>query len=206
MKRIGLEPGKSFDLEKSDPSIKSALQRAPDAAMKAMKAKVPTLARSVNGWQMNTDTMGVYGNYYLKRAIIAAVGLGANQPEDAVYPLNIADADGNRPDGAHKYIIHFDKEQLPPVDAFWSITMYDKDGFQVANPLNPFAIGDRDSLTYNGDGSLDVYVQKESPGADKETNWLPAPDGPLGITMRLYAPKYEVIDGGWGPPPLRGTN
>ena len=83
-----------------------------------MKDKIPTLARLVNGWQMNTDTMGGYGNYYLKRAIIALVGLGANLPEDAVYPLNIADGDGQPMDGANRYVFHFSKEELPPVDAF----------------------------------------------------------------------------------------
>ena len=132
--------------------------------------------------------MGVYGNYYLKRAIVALVGLGANQPEDAVYPLNIADADD------------FEKDELPPVYAFWSITMYDKDGFQSANPINRFAIGDRDELKFNGDGSLDIYMQNELPGAEKELNWLPAPKGPLGVTMRLYAPRAEVLNGTWAPP------
>ena len=161
-----------------------------------MKEKLPTLARVANGWQMNTDTMGVYGNYYLKRAIIALVGLGANQPDDAVYPLNIADRDGKPMDGANKYVLHFGKEELPPVGAFWSITMYDSEGFQSANPINRYAIGDRDELKYNADGSLDIYLQHDSPGADKESNWLPSPNkGTLGVTMRLYEPKAQVLDG-----------
>lgn len=93
--------------------------------------------------------MGVYGNYYLKRAVVALIGLGANQPEDAIYPLNVADADGKPMEGMNKYVIHFAKEELPPVGAFWSITMYDEEGFQVANKLNRFAIGDRDALKFN---------------------------------------------------------
>ena len=96
-----------------------------------MRAKIPTLARVVNGWQMNTDTMGVYGNYYLKRAIVALVGLGANLPEDAVYPLNISDADGKPLTGANKYVLHFDKSEIPPVRAFWSITFTTRTGSRL---------------------------------------------------------------------------
>jgi hypothetical protein len=204
LKRIGIEPGKPFDLAKTDAAVRAALERVPADGLKAMQAKLPTLARVVNGWQMNTDTMGVYGNYYLKRAIVALAGLGANQPEDAVYPLNIADADGKPVTGENKYVLHFSKAELPPVDAFWSVTMYDAEGFQVANPINRFAIGDRDALKYNGDGSVDIYLQHESPGKDKEGNWLPAPkSGVLGVTMRLYAPKAQVLNGRWNPPALK---
>jgi hypothetical protein len=147
------------------------LEKAATDGLKGMYAAVPTIGRVVNGWSMQTDTMGVYGNYYLKRAIIAMMGLGCNQPEDAIYPLNLADADGKPLVGEDKYVLHFSKEELPPVDSFWSVTMYDEAGFQVANPLNRFAIGDRDELKYNADGSLDLYLQHESPGSDKESNW-----------------------------------
>src|SRR5262249_61133457 len=104
--------------------------------------------------------------------------------------------------GEQNYLIHFDVDPLPPVDAFWSITMYDSEGFQAANELNRFAIGDRDQLDYNPDGSLDIVIQHANPGPDREANWLPAPRGPLGITMRLYAPKPEVLNGTWTPPPV----
>ena len=167
-----------------------------------MAWKVPTLARVANGWSMNTDTMGVYGNYYLKRAIVAQLGLGANLPEDAIYPLNLADDTGQPLDGASNYTIHFDKDALPPVDAFWSITLYDRDGFQVANSLNRFAVSSWMPFKYNADGSLDLYFQNESPGADKEANWLPAPKGPFNLTMRLYAPKSDALTGKWNPPPV----
>jgi hypothetical protein len=153
---------------------------------------------------MNTDTMGVYGTYFLKRAAVTMIGLGANKPEDAVYPLIVTDSDGKTPTGDNNYLIHFQKDELPPVDAFWSVTMYDKDGFQVANPINRFAIGDRDALKYNSDGSLDIYIQHNEPGADKQSNWLPSPaEGELAVTMRLYAPKRQVLDGSWVPPPLK---
>src|SRR5581483_12131950 len=118
LKRIGLEPGKSFDASRLDPAVRDALAQGAADGLKAMREKLPTLARVVNGWQMNTDTMGVYGNYYLKRAIVAMVGLGANQPEDAIYPLNFADADGKPLVAEKKYVLHFDKDKLPPVDAF----------------------------------------------------------------------------------------
>jgi hypothetical protein len=203
MERIGLVPGKRFDLDAAPPAVRAALVRVPAEAVWLMRQKLPTLARVVNGWQMNTDSIGVYGNSYLKRAIVAMVGLGANPPEDALYPLNVGDGDGQPLDGAHAYVMHFDRSALPPVDAFWSITMYDGDRFPVANPIDRYAIGDRDNLAFNADGSLDICIQCESPGQGKESNWLPAPAGPMGVTMRLYAPKAEALDGRWNPPAVR---
>jgi hypothetical protein len=202
MKRIGIEPGKSLDMSKLDPVVRKALEDAPAAGQQLMEWKVPTMARVANGWSMNTDTMGVYGNYYLKRAIVAQAGLGANLPEDAIYPLNLADETGKPLDGASKYAIHFDKGATPPANAFWSLTLYDSDGFQVANSLNRFAVSSWMPFKYNPDGSLDLYFQNESPGADKEVNWLPAPKGPFNLTMRLYAPKSDALTGKWTPPPI----
>ncbi len=200
MKRIGIEPGKSFDFSKLNPAVQSALTSAPADAQQLMKWKVPTVARVANGWSMNTDTMGVYGNYYLKRAIVTQLGLGANLPEDAIYPLNLADADGKPLDGANKYTMHFEKGATPPVDSFWSITLYDSDGFQVANVLNRFAVSSWMPFNFNADGSLDLYFQNESPGKDKETNWLPAPKGAFNLCMRLYGPQSDALTGKWNPP------
>jgi hypothetical protein len=202
MKRIGIEPGKSFDISKADPVVRKALEDAPATAEKLMEWKITTLARVANYWSMDTDTMGVYGNYYLKRAIVAQLGLGANLPEDAVYPLNLADETGKPLDGENKYTIHFDKTALPPVNAFWSLTLYDKDGFQVANSLNRFAVSSWMPFKYNPDGSLDLYFQNDSPGTDKEVNWLPAPRGPFNVTMRLYSPWSDILTGRWNPPPI----
>ena len=202
MKRIGIEPGKSLDFGKLDPALQKALTSAPKDAQELMIWKVPTLARVVNYWSMNTDTMGVYGNYYLKRAIVAQMGLGANLPEDAIYPLNLGDSAGKPLDGANKYTIHFDKAILPPAQAFWSITLYDSEGFQVANALNRFAVSSWMPFKYNADGSLDLYFQNESPGANKEANWLPAPKGGFNLCMRLYAPKEDALTGKWNPPPV----
>jgi hypothetical protein len=204
LKRIGIEEGKDFDFNNTSPAIQASLQRAVVDGFKMMIEKLPTLARIKNGWQMNTDTMGVYGNYYLKRAMVAMVGLGANQAEDAIYPMNVFDANGKPMEGQNNYVLHFEQTDLPPVEAFWSITMYDAEGFQVANKLNRFAIGDRDPLQYNCDGSLDIYIQNDCPEDDKVSNWLPSPaQGVLGLTMRLYAPKPVVLNGIWNPPAVQ---
>jgi hypothetical protein len=200
---IGLDGSGGFKYDALDPDVRAAVDAAPAQALQLMAAALPRFSRNVNGWEMNTDSIGVYGNFYLKRAVVAMVGLGANQPEDAIYPLIGADSDGAPLNGDHDYVLHFSREELPPVSAFWSVTMYDAEGFQAANPINRFAIGDRDDLRYNADGSLDLYLQNDSPGSDLESNWLPAPRGPLGVTMRLYAPMPEALDGRWAPPPTK---
>ncbi|MCG7392835.1 DUF1254 domain-containing protein [Microvirga sp. ACRRW] len=202
MKRIGIEAGKSLDVEKIDPVARKALEAAPENARKLMEWKVRTLARVTNGWSMNTDTMGVYGNYYLKRAIVAQLGLGANLPEDAIYPMNLADDTGRPLDGVNKYTLHFEKDQIPPAAAFWSLTLYDSEGFQVPNSLNRFALSSWMPLKHNADGSLDLYLQNENPGQDKEANWLPAPKGPFNVLLRLYAPQSAALTGKWNPPPV----
>lgn len=203
MQRIGIEPGKSFDISKADPVVRKALEDAPLTARKLMEWKLPTIARIANHWSMNTDTMGVYGNYYLKRALVTQLGLGANLPEDAIYPLNLGDENGAPLDGVNKYMIHFDKGATPPANAFWSLTLYDPDGFQVANSLNRFALSSWMPFKYNPDGSLDLYFQNENPGTEREANWLPAPKGPFNLTMRLYAPTSDALTGRWNPPPVK---
>jgi hypothetical protein len=200
---LGIEPGKPFDGGRFSAADAAELEAGKADALAAMLASLPTLGANVNGWTVMTDNIGVYGNSYFKRAVVTLIGLGANPPEDAVYPLLNVDADGDPATGNHDYVIHFDAGELPPANAFWSVTMYDAEGFQVANELDRFGIGDRDALTFDADGSLDLYVQHANPGPEKESNWLPAPLGPLGVTMRLYAPKAEVLDGRWSPPLVR---
>jgi hypothetical protein len=202
MRKIGIERGRSFDIDRVAPAVRAAIEAAPGSAQRLMDWKMPTLARVANHWLMNTDTVGVYGNYYLKRAIVAKEGLGANLPEDAIYPLNLGDQMGRPLDGTNKYTLQFDKGALPPVDAFWSVTLYDPQGYQVANPLNRFAVSSWMPFKYDPDGSLTLYFQNESPGKDKEANWLPAPKGPFNLAMRLYAPRPEVLVGKWNPPPV----
>ncbi|MGX1099205.1 hypothetical protein ACSSVZ_003255 [Amorphus sp. MBR-141] len=198
--RLGIRRGESFDVAGADPVVKAAIAAAPKTAQQLMAWKAPAIADTVNGWSMDLDTVGVYGNYYLKRAILAQLGLGANVPQDAVYPIALTDGKGQPLDGANDYVLHFEASELPPVDAFWSVTVYDNDGFQVANSLNRFALSSWMPLEKNPDGSIDLYVQADSPGADKQANWLPAPGGPFNVTMRLYAPRPEVLIGTWAPP------
>ncbi|WP_018637588.1 DUF1254 domain-containing protein [Parafrankia elaeagni] len=203
MRAIGLVPGQPYDVGVLDQQVRAAVEAAPRAAREVLAAQVPTIATVANGWQLNISSIGVYGNFYAKRAIVAMMGLGANPAEDAVYPLLLTDSAGDPLDGANNYVLHFEKNDLPPVSAFWSVTMYDEHGFQFANDLNRFALGDRDPLRFNDDGSLDLYFQQGSPGSDRESNWLPAPPGPLGVTMRLYGPDTSVLRGAWSPPPVR---
>lgn len=201
---IGIVPGKQFDASKFSADQVSELEAGAIEARQEFLKVLPTLGVFKNGWSSNVQTMGVYGNFYLKRAIVTLAGLGANPPEDAVYPLLVADADGDKPVGEQNYVVHFAKNELPPVQAFWSLTMYDDEGYQVANELDRFAIGDRDDLRYNDDGSLDLYLQHANPGADRESNWLPTSEsGTLGVTMRLYAPKAEILSSDWNPPAVK---
>ncbi len=204
MRALGLEPGKPFDAARLDPEIVKTINTAAKATLADMAAAMKRMGQQVNGWNIAADNIGTYGTSYMRRAVVALGGLGANLPEDAIYPTAFVDAAGQPLNGANKYVVHFDKGKLPPADAFWSITMYDKDGFQVPNPINRFAIGDRDKLIPNADGSLDIYLQAESPGGDRESNWLPSPkDAAFQPTMRLYSPRPEVADGNWAPPGIR---
>ncbi|WP_346909640.1 DUF1254 domain-containing protein [uncultured Roseibium sp.] len=202
MERLGFEQGKSFDFDNADPVVKAALEAAPKTAQHLLAWKSPRIADEVNKWSMDIDNIGVYGTNYLKRAVIAQLGLGANLPEDAIYPIALTDADGNSLDGANDYVLHFEPSEIPPVDAFWSVTIYDNNGYQVANSLNRFALSSWMPMQRNPDGSLDLYFQNKSPGADKEANWLPAPEGGFNVTMRLYAPRPAALIGKWAPPAI----
>lgn len=203
LSNLGIEVGKPFDAQRFSADQQDEIEAGRRDALATISSAAPTMGTITNGWMTLNEGMGVYGNGYLRRAVIALIGLGANPPEDAVYPILLADADGAPLSGENDYVLHFDADALPPVDAFWSVTMYDAQGYQSANELNRFAIGDRDDLTFNPDGSLDLFLQHGNPGAEKVANWLPAPLGALGVTMRLYAPRREILDGKWHPPAIR---
>lgn len=203
MAKIGLAPG-NFDASKFPAA---AAKRIPKAAQDQIMGHFKAAGNDENGWVFTTNT-GLYGTDYLQRALITAIGLGANRPQDAVYPTSEVDADRKPYSGAHKYVMHFPKGQTPPVDAFWSITMYNGDYFFVTNPLNKYTVSPRNALKYNDDGSLDIYIQNESPGKDKEANWLPAPKDKFILMMRLYWPKEKnpsIIDGTWQPPAVKAV-
>jgi hypothetical protein len=157
----------------------------------------------VNGWRVPPMVLGNFGTEYGARAVVALIGLGANLPQDAVYPSAFVDGADQPLDGANRYVIRFDKDSTPPVNAFWSITMYDANSFFVPNPINRYALSSWMPLKKNADGSLDLYVQAESPGKDKESNWLPAAAGPFNLTLRMYWPTEtapSIMDGSWKPP------
>jgi hypothetical protein len=204
MKRIGIEPGKSVDLASTPKDVQDALNAAPAVALEQIKQAWSKAGVLANGWRTNMTAIGTYGTDYLHRAGVAYGGYGANVIEDALYPTAFADADGQPFSSDKRYVLHFAKDQIPPVRAFWSLTMYDERQLFTANAIERYAIGDRDKLTFNADGSLDLYIQNESPGKDKEANWLPAPKtGSFTMNLRLYWPKAEATNGSWAPPPVK---
>ncbi|HUN56876.1 MAG TPA: DUF1254 domain-containing protein [Candidatus Binataceae bacterium] len=203
MAKIGLVPGQDFDASKLDPAVAQALADVPKTAQQKIAAYKAQAGRMANGWVIFGKT-GLYGTDYLDRATVTWYGLGANRPQDAVYPTSELNADGKPYEGTNKYVIHFDKDEpIPPVNGFWSLTMYDAQYFFVANPLNRYTLSQRNKFKRNADGSVDLYIQNESPGGAKTANWLPAPNGRFVLMFRLYWPKEtppSIIDGTWNPP------
>lgn len=203
--KIGLVAGQDFDATKfrNADFVKRIPQVAFDRIM--IQFKVNKAVKDINGWAYTTKT-GLYGTDYFIRALATAIGLGANRPQDAVYPTSLKDADGRAYDGANKYVMRFAKGQLPPVRGFWSLTMYDSSYFFVPNPINRYSISARQHLKSNPDGSVDLYIQKDSPGSDKESNWLPAPAGKFILMLRMYWPNEKdpsILNGSWEIPPVK---
>lgn len=201
--RIGLVPGQDFDASKLKADF---LKRVPEVAFDRimLQFKINKAVKDENGWAFTTKT-GIYGTDYLMRAFVTAIGLGANRPQDAVYPTSQKDAEGRTYNGANKYVMRFPKGQLPPAEGFWSLTMYDSNYFFVNNPLNRYSISARQNLKSNPDGSTDLYIQKDSPGKDREANWLPAPPGDFILMLRMYWPSEKtpsIINGTWKIPPV----
>lgn len=210
MAKIGLVPGQPFDSSKLSAMSQKALAEVPklanDQIMAWMKEGVVAGDMKLeNGWAF-TEKTGLYGTNYMQRAFITAIGLGANRPQDAVYPTSEGPSLATSYTGEKNYVMHFEKGQLPPVKGFWSLTMYDENYFFVANPINRQSISARQDLKHNADDSVDLYIQNESPGADKESNWLPAPKGKFILMLRLYWPKEtapSIIDGSWKIPAVK---
>lgn len=206
MARIGIVPCRPFDIDRLDPQAREALTDLPQAALAEIEANKSVMGQQVAGWTISKG-LGRYGTDYMKRAVVAAFGWPANLEQDAVYPYAVADSEGRPLSGSHRYTITFAKGQLPPVDGFWSLTMYqvDRGWWFVGNALNRFTISQRDALAYNPDGSVTLYLQSKSPGPDKEANWLPAPAGAFIPMLRMFRPKAEapsILDGSWSPPEI----
>lgn len=204
MERIGLVPGRPFSLSKLPPGVRQAFEQSPALAMARIKESRTLINRTTNGWTSGGASVGSYGTDYLKRAVIAYKGLGANVPEDAVYLTAFNQPDGRPFDSGAKYVWRLAADQKPPVRAFWSLTLYNDRQFFAANPIQRFAIGDRSPLVYNADGSLDIFIQRENPGPEREANWLPAPEsGSFSLSLRLYWPEAEILRGEWQPPEVK---
>ncbi|QFU74377.1 DUF1254 domain-containing protein [Halioglobus maricola] len=195
---IGLLAGQRYEIERLsslDAWLLDTGKRLAHAGVrKALDSRTPE-----NGWRVARSGIGNYGIDYGTRTGVAMIGLGALPPEEAIYPNAISDAQGQPLSGEHRYRIHFPPGQTPPVDAFWSLTMYDANGFLVENPIDRYTLGDRDTLVFNEDGSLDVLIQHDAPLGSQD-NWLPAPAGEFAVTMRLYLPRDTVLDGSWRVP------
>lgn len=201
--RIGLVPGQDFDGGKLDSTALRALASAPKEAQARIMGQGGKAGTTVNGWNVRARGVGVYATDDLQRAFSAAAGLGASRAQDTVSSATDVDAEGKPLDGSRKYLLHFPKGQLPPAKAFWSLAMYDGHGFLSSNKLGRHTRGSRDRLHANKDGSVDVLIQKDSPGRGKESNWLPAPAGKFNLVLRIYWPREKppsILDGSWRPP------
>lgn len=197
--RLDLVPGRPFNFAALDFATRQALERAIPLARRRIEAKAGTVGERVNGWQCCFG-LGRYGTDYLTRAAIASFGLGANLSADAICPYTTTDGKAKPLSGANSYVLHFAPGRTPPVNGFWSLTLYGPDHALVDNPIGRYAIGDRDVLRLNADGSLDLHIQHEPPGPGKEANWLPAPAGAFNLILRMYWPKPAVLNRTWTPP------
>jgi hypothetical protein len=204
--KLDIGAGKTFDANKLTPEMKAAIEQG----MADSWADLEALKKEFDEGKVSSgDVFGTRAylkNNYLYRMIAAALGIYGNSKQEAMYPTYYVDEAKQKLDGANRYTLRFAPGQLPPVHAFWSLTMYEMpQSLLVANPINRYLINSPmlPQLKKDADGGLTLIVQNESPGKDKEANWLPAPKGPFSMIMRLYWPKQEATEGKWTPPPLK---
>jgi hypothetical protein len=206
--RIGIEAGKPFAVDKLTADQKAELEMGLKSGLEKIKKQVETVGKDENGWRVGSafGDRAFYKGDWTLRAAAAMAGIYGNDAVEALYPLLATDSEGNKPDCSKKrYTLTFPKGELPPSNAFWSVTMYNaKTQLLIENPIHRYLINSPmlPDLKKNEDGSLTIYIQKDSPGKEKESNWLPAPDGPIYVVMRLYWPKEEALNGKWKPPAL----
>jgi hypothetical protein len=204
--KIGVGAGKTFDVGTLTPEMKSAIEQGMADAWADMAALQKRIdAKEVTLGEM-FGTREYLKNNYLYRMAAAVNGIYGNSKQEAMYPIYAIDSDGQKLDGTKRYAVRFAPGDLPPVNAFWSLTMYElPSSLLVANPINRYLLNSPmiPQFKRDADGSITFYIQNESPGADKEANWLPAPKGPFVCFMRLYWPKPEALDGRWKQPPMQ---
>lgn len=200
---VGWSPQQRLDLSALPDAERARWEQAWPEALS--RIEVDLGSEDVNGWKIARAGIGDYGTNYAARAVVAHGGLGANLPQDAVYPATRVDDKGAQLRAERAYVLHFAADQLPPVKGFWSLSLYDDHGFFVANPINRYAVrGER--LSRNPDGSIDIYIQRENPGPAKEPNWLPTPaTGDFNLMLRIYWPARAIIDGSWNPPAVTSS-
>ena len=201
---IGIGPGKMPSTEAND-TIRNALNTGIMEGQKLMNEKWANVGEVVNGWNVNMN-LGNYGSDYLLRAAATFFACCANVAQEALYVSALSDVEDKSLSGTNNYTIHFNPRQTPPVKAFWSITMYNNESLFVDNPINRYNIGTyTEGLKNNTDGSLDIYIQNASPGKDRESNWLPAPQESFYLILRMYLPGEQILNGTWTPPPVKLT-
>lgn len=202
---IGIDVDHGFKTHNLDPETLRGLDRACEAATPFLNAVGAKVGTRVNGWWIPSN-VGVFGTDYVLRAYMAAYFIWPNVAEEALYPMASVDGEGRPLSGAHRYVLHFARGETPPVNAFWSVTMFNAKRELVENPIHRYAIGSRtEGLKNNADGSLDLFIQTEAPRG-RESNWLPSPAGPFVLTMRLYLPKPELLNGTYKIPPVSCTD
>lgn len=203
-RRVGVGPGLAFDPKSLDPVLASGLRRAVADIDRGLADPRELQSSRVNGWYKPPADLGNYGDNHRLRATIAKTGLGGNTLEESFYFTVHVDDANMALSGANRYVLRFEAEDLPPVDAFWSITLYGPDLFLIANPIKRYAIGDRTAgLKRGADGSLEIRVQHAAPGGDLDANWLPAPADTFSLMLRAYEPRKPMIEGRYAPPPVR---
>ena len=210
--KIGIEAGKPFPVDKLAPEQKAELEMGMKSGLEKIKQTVEKLGKDENGWRVAMHGFGdrqAYAGDFTLRAAAAMAGIYGNDAVEALYPMLATDSDGKKVDtSVNRYTLTFPAGQLPPANAFWSVTMYDaKTQLLIENPINRYLINSPmlTDLKKNPDGSLTLHIQKDSPGKDQEPNWLPAPNAPPFIVMRIYWPKEAALNGSWKPPAVQRT-
>ena len=205
LKNLGLNFSVENHTYLANPVKSWLMDKALGITKNKIKEGIEDRSDNENGWMVRRSGIGRYGKNYTIRTAVAMIGLGALAPEEAVYPNAIVDSDNEVLTGKSQYKIHFPAGELPPVDAFWSLTMYDENGFLIESSINRYAIGDRDNLKFNTDGSLDIFIQHDKPEKNS-SNWLPTPEGEFAVTLRLYLPKKEFLNSDWKLPAIQRVN